>query len=126
MSASAPARIPGVVIEAEGCAAWASESADCDGAELTLRIGGAGMRRLVLQARQVYVTACLWLPDATEIYESLEVRWADEVVLLIRTVAVEPGSSTVSHCLHNVRFSVGSLQYNESVRFTEKKRTHTF
>ena len=31
--------------------------------------GGAGMRRLVLQLRQVLVTACPWLPDATGHYQ---------------------------------------------------------
>jgi len=63
-----------------------------EGELLGISVGGAGIRREVLQEMHVYVTAC---PCEGED--------------LIRTVAVEPGMRTVLQPLQSVRFTDGSI-----------------
>jgi len=64
------------------------ETSSCSGNN----VGGAGIRREVLQDVQVYVTACPCDGDD-----------------LTRMVAVDPDIRTMLHPLHNVRFTLGSI-----------------
>ena len=93
-------------------------------------VGGAGIPFEVLHPVQVYTTLCPCEEDPEDNRnDKIAARVKTQsmrILLFTRTIAVDPGTRTTLHPLHNVRFIDGSLNkgLNDSVLLKLFKRGH--